>query len=326
LRRRIHHVPDLLSYIQADVDEEPRAGKFILTGSQQLPLNAAISQTLAGRTAILHLLPFSLSERRKTEFASEDLWVDVFRGAYPRVYDQQIEPERWYADYLTTYVERDVHQLRDIGDLRAFREFMRLVAGRTAQEVVLSRFAGDAGVSHPTVRSWLGVLEASFLIVTAPGCHRSVRKQVVKSPKLHVLDTGLLCSLLGIREPGQLRTHPLRGSVFESWVAGEILKAFHNSGKRVDLKHFRESRGLEIDIVVESGLRMHLVECKSGATLQRDFLEPLRRAGALLGEGLPEMKINLALAYGGVTTQRVADAEVFGWSDVGDLAKRIAAD
>lgn len=319
----VQHVPDLLSYLQADVDEDPRPGRFILTGSQQLPLNAAISQTLAGRTAILHLLPFSLEERRKTEFASDDLWVDIFRGSYPRVYDQQIEPERWYADYLTTYVERDVHQLRDIGDLRAFREFMRLSAGRTGQEIVLSNLGGDAGITHPTVKSWLGVLEASFIILTAPGWHRSIRKQVVKSPKLHFLDTGVVCNLLGISEPDQLRTHPLRGPIFESWVAGEILKAFLNRGRRVDLKHFRESRGLEVDIVVEKGLTMHLVECKSGSTIQQAFTEPLKQARTLLRDRLKETDVTLAMVYGGDERYEGSDVGIYGWKRVAELARQI---
>lgn len=321
----IQHVPDLLSYIQADVDEDPRPGKFVLTGSQQLPLQAAITQTLAGRTAILHLLPFSLEERRRTEFAADELWVDIFRGAYPRVYDHQMDPERWYADYITTYVERDVHQLKDIGDLRAFRDFMRLAAGRTAQEIVLSTLAGDVGISHPTVKSWLGLLEASFLVVTAPGWHRNIRKQVVKSPKLHFLDTGMLCNLLGVRDPDQLRTHPLRGSIFESWVAGEILKAFYHAGRRIDLKHFRESRGLEVDIVIETGLKMHLTECKSGATIQRSFLEPLKKARSLMRERFPDMEIDVGLVYGGEESYRLGEIRISGWRDAGILAKAIVA-
>jgi uncharacterized protein len=319
----VQHAPDLLSYLQADVDEDPTPGRFILTGSQQLPLNAAISQTLAGRTAILHLLPFSIGERRKTDFASDDLWEDIFRGSYPRVYDRQIEPERWYGDYLATYVERDVHQLKDIGDLRTFRDFMRLAAGRTAQEVVLSTLAGDVGITHPTVKSWLGVLEACFLILTAPGWHRSIRKQVVKSPKIHFLDTGLVCSLLGISDPDQLRTHPLRGAIFESWVAGEIVKAFFHSGRRVDLKHFRESRGLEFDIVVEKGLVMHLVECKSGATMQPVFTEALKKTRMLFGERLQDVATTLALVYGGEESFMRSEVGVYGWRDVSELAARI---
>lgn len=320
----VQHAPDLLSYIQIEVDEDDRPGRFILTGSQQLPLNAAISQTLAGRTSILHLLPFSLDERRQSDFASDDLWVDIFRGSYPRVYDKEIDPERWYADYLTTYVERDVHQLRDIGDLRSFRDFLRLAAGRSGQEVSLSTLAGDVGVSHPTIKSWLGVLEASFLIITAPGWTRNLRKQIVKSPKLHFLDTGVLCSLLGIREADQLRHHPLRGSIFESWVATEILKAFMHSGRRIDLKHLRVSRGLEVDLVIEDGLRLGLVECKSGATMQRGFLEPLRKARSLIHEAAPETTVDLSLVYGGDEDQLTGDVEACGWRNVGLLAKRIA--
>ena len=321
----VQHVPELLSYIQADVDEDDRPGRFILTGSQQLNLNAAISQTLAGRTAILHLLPLSLEERKLSDLPVDDLWLDVFRGGYPRIYDRNIDPVRWYADYLTTYVERDVQQLRDIGDLRSFREFMRLAAGRSSQEIVMSTLAGDVGVSHPTIKAWLGVLEASFLATTLPGWARSIRKQVVKAPKLHLLDTGVICSLLGIHEPNQLKTHPLRGSIFESWVVSEVLKAFFNAGRAVTLKHFRETRGLEIDLLVERGLRISLIECKSGATTHPSFLQPLREAKALLLGKLPGTEIDSALVYGGTESRDLSDAVVCAWSDVPSLTSSLTA-
>ena len=315
----IQNVPELLSYLQADVDENPEPGRFILTGSQELAANEAISQTLAGRTAILHLLPFSLGERRQTGTWTEDLWLDIFRGAYPRVHDRDLDPARWYADYITTYVERDVRHVKDIGDLRTFRTFVMLAAGRTAQEVNLSSLGNDAGVSHNTARAWLSVLEASYLTISAPAWHRNVRKQIVRAPKLHFLDTGLACSLLGIRDPDQLRTHPLRGALFESWVASEIVKALVHRGRQPDLKHYREARGVEIDILAEQARTLHLLECKSGATIHPSFFEPLLRLAASV-----DQPARPAIVYGGAESHPRRRVAVYGWTDIEEVGKRIA--
>jgi predicted AAA+ superfamily ATPase len=319
----IQNVPELLSYIQADVDEDPSPGRFILTGSQQLAANRAIGQTLAGRTAILHLLPFSLDERRQSEDWREDLWLDVFRGGYPRVYDRHLDPVRWYADYITTYVERDVRQVKEIADLRAFRTFLKLAAGRTAQEINLSSLGGDAGVSHNTARAWLGILEASFITTLVPAWHRNVRKQIIKAPKLHFIDTGVACSLLGIRDPDQLRSHPLRGALFESWVAGEILKALFHRGRQPDLKHYRESRGVEIDIVLQQAGTLHLVECKSGATTHPSFFEPLSAMRDLIGTTSSAPAVTAALVYGGKESHARRTIPIYSWSEIERLCRRI---
>ncbi|MEK6372539.1 MAG: ATP-binding protein [Acidobacteriota bacterium] len=319
----IQNVPELLSYIQADVDEDPSPGRFILTGSQQLAANRAIGQSLAGRTAILHLLPFSLDERRRSKDWREDLWHDVFRGGYPRVYDRHLDPVRWYADYITTYVERDVRQVKDIGDLRAFRTFITLAAGRTAQEINLSSLGGDAGVSHNTARAWLGILEASFITTLVPAWHRNVRKQIIKAPKLHFIDTGVACSLLGIRDPDQLRSHPLRGALFESWVAGEILKALFHRGRQPDLKHYRESRGIEIDFVLQQAGTLHLVECKSGATTHPSFFDPLSAMRDLIGATSSEPAVAAALVYGGKESYARRTIPLYSWSDIERLCRRM---
>lgn len=318
----IQHVPELLSYIQADVDEDPRPGRFVLTGSQNLPASQAVSQTLAGRTAILHLLPFSLEERRQTEGWVNDLWVDVFRGGYPRIHDRGLDPARWYADYVTTYVERDVRQVKEIGDLRAFRTFLMLAAGRTAQEINLSSLGSDVGVSHNTARAWLSVLEASFVAMSIPAWHRNVRKQIVKAPKLHFLDTGLACNVLGIRDPDHLRVHPLRGPLFESWVVSELVKSLvHRGTNRPDIRHYRESRGPEIDIVVEHGGTRHLVECKSGATVHPSFAEPLLE---LIGSEAGDVRLAPAIVYGGQESFPRRRVPLYCWSDVHLLSRRIA--
>lgn len=321
----IQNVPELLSYLQAEVDEDDRSGRFILTGSQQLQASQAISQTLAGRTAILHLLPFSLEERRRSETWQRDLWLDVFRGGYPRIYDRDLAPDRWYADYVTTYVERDVRQVREIGDLRAFRTFLSLAAGRTAQEVNLASLGSDAGVSHNTARAWLSVLEASFLAISVPAWHRNVRKQTVKAPKLHFLDTGLACNILGIRDPDHLRVHPLRGALFESWVASEIVKELvHRGTNRPDVRHYRESRGVEIDIVVERNAVLHLIECKSGATVHPSFTDPLLKL--IESAGGEAMSFAPSIVYGGDETFPRRRVPLYAWSEIGALTGRIAGE
>ncbi len=316
----IQNVPELLTYIQADVDENPAAGRFILTGSQQLAAIAAVSQTLAGRTAILHLLPFSIDERRQSDSWENDLWVDVFRGGYPRIYDRGLDPARWYADSITTYVERDVRQVKEIGELRSFRAFLALSAGRTGQEINLSTLGGDAGVSHNTARSWLSVLEASFLTISASAWHRNIRKQIVKAPKLHFLDSGVACSLLGIRDPDHLRTHPLRGALFESWVASEIAKALVHHGLPPDLQHYRETRGLEIDIIVQPSGVLYAIECKSGATVQGSFFDPLIRLSETT-----RMSVESALVYGGAESYPRRSVPVWSWNDIDRLGRRIVA-
>ncbi len=226
----IQRVPGLLSYLQTEVDERPEPGRFILTGSQHLGLSESIAQSLAGRCGLLTLLPPSLDELTRFPNAPDDLYTLLWQGAYPRIYDRGIPAHQWLADYLATYVQRDVRQIVNVGDLQTFSGFLRLCAGRSAQEVNLSALGADAGVSHNTARAWLSVLETSFVLHRLPAWHANLRKQLVKAPKLHLFDSGLLCYLLGIQEPAQLRLHPLRGAVFESWAVAEVYKAQTNQG------------------------------------------------------------------------------------------------
>lgn len=272
----IQRVPSLASYLQEVVDADPTPGRWILTGSQHLGISEAVSQSLAGRTAVLHLLPPSLAElRRFTPDPVQDVWTTVWTGAYPRIHDRGVPADRWLADYVATYVERDVRQVVRVGDLSAFSTFLRLCAGRTAQELNLSALGSDAGVSHNTARSWLSVLEAGFLVTRLPAWHRNVRKQAVKAPKLHFLDSGLVCHLLGIRHPADLVTHPLRGAIFESWVVSERLRARTHAGRTPSLWHLRETRGIEIDLL-EYGSPRRAIEVKSGATVVSDHATHLR--------------------------------------------------
>ena len=312
----IQRVPELFNYLQSDIDARPDSGRFILTGSQHFGLSQSISQSLAGRCGILVLLPPSLEELRAFPAAPADLFSLLWQGAYPRIYDRNIPARQWLADYTATYVQRDVRQVINIGDLQAFSGFLKLCAGRTAQEINLSKLGSDAGVSHNTVRAWLSVLETSYIIHLLPAWHVNIRKQVVKAPKLHFFDSGLTCYLLGIREPGQLRLHPLRGAIFESWVIAEIYKSCVHSGIQPSLYHYREARGPEIDLVIEQGEELMTVEIKSGATTTKDFFKNLKRFSDRMKGAGKTRPVRSHVVYGGDDSQQRSDAQVLSWRHV----------
>lgn len=287
----VHRVPELLSWLMVEVDEDDRPGRFVLTASQNLLLMERVSQTLAGRTAILRLLPLTFGERHGTPpvdpLALDDRrevpttpevgrWETLFAGFYPRIHQQGLDPTRWLGDYVRTYVERDLRQVLRVMDLDAFGAFLRLTAARTAQELNLSELATDAGITQPTAKAWLGALRVGSLITTLPPHHANFRKRLRRRPKLHFLDTGLACWLLGIRDPATLAAHPLRGAIFESYVVGELVKAFENQGRDAPLFHWRDAGGRELDVIVDLGDRLVPVEVKSGATLAEDALDTLR--------------------------------------------------
>ena len=312
----IQYAPALLNYLQGDIDARPDPGRFVLTGSQHFGLSQSISQTLAGRCGILVLLPPSLDELRAFPTAPTDLFSVLWQGAYPRIYDRNIPAHQWLADYTHTYVQRDVRQVINVGDLQAFSGFMKLCAGRTGQEINLSALGSDAGVSHNTVRAWLSVLETSYLIHRLPAWHPNIRKQVVRAPKLHFFDSGLACYLLGIREPEQLRLHPLRGAIFESWVISEIYKASVHGGISPRLFHYRETRGLEIDLLIEQREGLDAVEIKSGATMTADFFRNLERFPVRLKDANMKLRIQSYIVFGGDDSQQRSRAQVISWRDV----------
>jgi uncharacterized protein len=309
----VQRVPDLFSYIQEEVDRAPEHGRFILTGSEHFGLSQAISQSLAGRIRLLNLLPLSLEELLGGGSTSPDLWEYLWAGGYPRIHDQGLRPDQWLADYTATYVQRDVRQVLAVSNLSAFTAFLRLAAGRTGQEANLTALGGDAGVSHNTARSWLSVLESSFVLFQIPPWLRNVRKRVIKAPKLHFVDSGLACHLLGIHEPGQLRVHPLRGALFESWVASEVLKWRTHRGLPEGLFHLRETRGIELDMVVETARALIPVEVKSGQTVASDFLDGLRSFASRTAEAVPHLSITPRLVYGGERTETRTGATVVPW-------------
>lgn len=318
--------PDLFSYIQVLVDQDDAPGRFLLTGSHNFLLMKSIRQSLAGRAAVLHLLPLSLAElagraplvldqlgRTLPEPASppaHDLMATMFHGGYPRPHDKAIAPQDWLANYVRTYVERDVQEVLRVSDLEVFGRFLGLCAGRNGQLVNLTSLANDCGISHPTARSWLSVLETSFLVKLLRPHHRNFNKRLIKSPKLYFLDTGLLCYLLRIRTPDDLRTHAQRGAIFESLVLSELTKNFLNRGLDPDLSFWRDSSGQEIDFLIDRGRELVPIEAKSATTLAGDALTGLGRWQAMSGQtGGPA-----ALVYGGDECSQRSAAMVYSWA------------
>jgi predicted AAA+ superfamily ATPase len=315
----IQQVPELVNYLQNEVDTEPEPGRFILTGSQHFGLSQAITQSLAGRCGVLALLPPDLEELGAFPNAPDDLYATLWQGAYPRIYDRNIPAHQWLADYIVTYVQRDVRQVINVGDLQTFSGFLKLCAGRSAQEINLSSLGNDAGISHNTVRAWLSILETSYIIYRLPAWHTNIRKQVVKAPKLHFFDSGLVCNLLGIREPEQLRHHPLRGAIFESWVVSELYKGLVHLGEQPSMFHYRESRGPEIDLLIDRGDCLHAIEMKSGATASADFFKNFQYLPERMkNTGLPSV-IRNHVVYGGEDSLQRSHAQLVSWHDVADI-------
>lgn len=312
----VQRTPDLLSYIQGIVDRENIPGRFILTGSQQFHVMEKVSQTLAGRTAIVYLLPLSLNEllgqptpdpyeidilpekKKRPPFSLEDI---LYKGLYPRIHDRGLEPHEWLSAYYRTYVERDVRDVANIGNLDAFQRFVRLCAGRTGQLLNLSSLSSDCGISHTTARHWISILQAGFIIQLLPPHHENFSKRIIKSPKIYFLDTGILCYLLRIREPEDIPVHPMKGAIFENFVFSEIYKAFAHRGELPPLYFWRDRTGHEVDIVIDTGKRLVPVEIKSSETIDSSFFDGLRYYSFL---GVPVSKTGVLVHGGDALYQR----------------------
>ena len=312
----VQRAPDLLSYIQGIVDRENIPGRFILTGSQQFHVMEKVSQTLAGRTAIVYLLPLSLNEllgqptpdpyeidilpekKKRPPFSLEDI---LYKGLYPRIHDRGLDPHEWLSAYYRTYVERDVRDVANIGNLDAFQRFVRLCAGRTGQLLNLSSLASDCGISHTTARHWVSILQAGFIIQLLPPHHENFSKRIIKSPKIYFLDTGILCYLLRIREPEDIPVHPMKGAIFENFVFSEIYKAFAHRGELPPLYFWRDRTGHEVDIVIDTGKRLVPVEIKSAETIDSSFFDGLRYYISL---GVPVTKTGVLVHGGDALYQR----------------------
>jgi len=320
----IQKAPIILSYIQGIVDSNGTPGRFILTGSQQFHLMEKVSQTLAGRTAIVQLLPLSLDELlgrmesdpwkieilpsaiKKPAFSLEKI---LYSGFYPRIHDRGLEPHDWLSAYYRTYVERDVREVANIGSLETFQRFVRLCAGRTGQLLNLSSIAADCGISHTTARHWISILQAGFIIHLLPPHHTNFSKRIIKSPKLYFLDTGLLCYLLRIREPADIADHAMKGAIFETFVLSEFYKSFAHRGEAPPLYFWRDRTGHEVDVVVDTGKKLIPVEVKSTETIDNSLFDGLRYYTTL---GTPASKTGV-LIHGGESLYRRENFTVRPW-------------
>jgi len=326
----IQRTPELFSYIQGIVDQKDIPGRFILSGSQNFLLLQRVSQTLAGRCAVLRLLPFSRSEltgRPMRELAkprqprrsstsnndvdSMDLFKALFAGGYPRIYDKGLHPQTWLGNYYQTYLERDVRDLLNVGDIEGFSRFVRLCAGRSGHLLNVSALAIDAGISHTTAKRWLSILEASCVVYLLRPHHQNFNKRLIKSPKLYFVDSGLLCHLLRVRSAEELISHPARGAIFETWAVSEALKNYHHRGVEPDIWFWRDSAGREVDLLIDEGSTQIPVEIKSGRTVASDFFSNIEYWKSLAGK----KDCNAMLVHGGDESYKRSGVSVLSWSD-----------
>jgi predicted AAA+ superfamily ATPase len=270
----VQRTPEILSYIQTIVDEDPDA-QFILSGSHNLLMLEYISQSLAGRTAILYLLPFSLAELAISNITFDSYLPFLFKGSYPRLYDKGLTPEEFYPNYLETYVQRDVRQVKNIGNLTLFSRFLSICAGHIGQSINYATLGNIAGISSGTVQNWLSILETSFILYRLNPYFRNFNKRITKSSKLYFYDTGLACSLLRINDQNSLDTYYQRGALFENLVINEISKNYFNQGKRPPIYYWRDSKNNEIDLILDLGGRIIPIEIKSGETFHSHFFKTI---------------------------------------------------
>lgn len=307
----VQRCPDLMSWLQGMVDERGRMGDFILTGSAQFEFVSNLTQSLAGRIGRVELLPLSAGELSAAALLPE-LDTLLWQGSYPALYDRELRADDWFANYVNTYIERDVRQLLAVRDLSQFQRFLRMCASRSGQLLNLTALGADCGISAVTVREWLSVLEASYLIVRLQPYHRNFGKRLVKTPKLFFLDTGLMAWLLGIHSADALATHAQRGHLFESFVVSEFIKQRYNSGRPAELYFWRDNVGHEMDLLYETPAGLQAVEIKSGATFASDWLSGPDKWLSFTGnDALPPL-----LVFGGTGAWQRGHCQVVGWREM----------
>lgn len=308
----VQRVPSLFSYIQTHVDETDEPGMYLLAGSHNFLLMESVNQSLAGRTAILKLLPFSHKEMKDGGVLPNTTNEQIYNGSYPRLYDKHLAPFEFYPYYIQTYVERDVRQLKNIGDLSRFIRFIKLCAGRIGQLLNLSSLAVECGVSVPTINSWLSVLEASYICYLLRPDWNNFAKRLVKSPKLYFYDTGLACSLLDIKSPEQLDLHFARGALFENMVINSFIKQAWNEGRDIDLRFWRDNQGNEVDLLVYDGDKPSAFEIKSGETFQTNFFKGLTKWAAITGTDTDHLHV----IYGGTNSLTTTNGQLMTINDI----------
>lgn len=304
--------PLLFSYLQQVLDENKNPGQFILTGSNNFLLQENISQSLAGRIAYLNLLPFSYYELPRR--ASVGLNEIIFKGLYPPLYDQPVTPSAWFANYIRTYIERDVRQVKNITDLNAFEKFLRLCAGRTGQLLNMNSLAVETGVDNKTIGSWIGILESSYILFRLYPHHRNFNKRVMKMPKLYFYDTGLVCALLGITNVQQLDFHPHFGSLFENFIISELIKLRYNRAQNNNFWFWRDNTGHEVDVVAEEAGKLYAMEIKSGKTITNEFF-----SGILFWHKISGARTGVVIYAGDTPRRRSDNIEVIPWRSINSI-------
>lgn len=317
----VQRVPKLMSYLQVISDEKKENGLYILTGSQNFLLMENISQSLAGRVAIFKLLPFSTSELFPAKQKFGDLNIDdvLFKGFYPKLFDQKIDPAGYYSNYVQTYVERDVRLVKNISNLSLFKKFLNLCAARTGQLLNISSLADNCGINHKTAQSWLSILEASFIIYLLRPHHKNYKKRVIKMPKIYFYDSGLLCSLLGLMDKKQLESHHLKGNIFESFVVSEFIKHSYNNGLEPNIYFWRDKTGNEIDLLVETSEKLIPIEIKSSQTITSDYFKGLNYYNNLSRGSYKDLYV----IYGGNLKQQRSGGNVLGWEHLRNSVGKI---
>jgi len=310
----IQRVPDLFSYLQTIVDQSGKEGQFVISGSQSFLLHHKISQSLAGRVAILILLPFSLRELNQAQIKTDQLEQLIFTGFYPRIYDKKIDPLDFYPNYLQTYIERDVRSLKNIQQLDSFTRFLKLCAGRVGKLLNLSALANDCGISVTTAKGWLSILQASYIVYLLQPHFKNFNKRLVKMPKLYFYDTGLVCNLLGIEQPDQLFHHYMRGELFENFVISELLKYQYNRGRQPNIYFWRDSKGIEIDCLIEKSEQLIPIEIKSGMTPNPDYFSNLIKWNKFSDTDVN----NNFVTYAGEQSHELSKGKLVSWKELPD--------
>ncbi|KQC06447.1 MAG: hypothetical protein APR54_01675 [Candidatus Cloacimonas sp. SDB] len=307
-------VPELTSYLQGHIDDVNAPGMYILTGSNQFEYIRSVTQTLAGRTAIIKLLPFCIDEVNSVNNKTPDLYDVIVKGWYPRIYDQKLDHQIFYASYFDTYVQRDVRSISTVQNLSDFQNFVRLCAGRTGQILNYTNLANEVGVDKNTIKRWISILQASYIIELLQPYHKNFKKRIIKSPKLYFLDTGLACSLIGINESDNLQTHPLRGEIFETFVFSELLKSYYNRVLRSNFYFFRDSNNNEIDFLIENGSGFVAIEAKLNSTPRKIHFKNFEYFSQLTDN----IKENI-LIYSGEENLKRYDTRILSFNSISDI-------
>ena len=306
----VQRVPELFSYLQTHVDASGKKGRFILTGSHNYLLQEKVSQSLAGRVAMLRLLPFSMQELADAGKLPADIHKILFKGFYPRLFSSRVQPSDWYPAYIETYMQRDVREIKNIPNLNYFQKFLHLLAGRHGQQLNLTNLATEVGVVHNTISSWISILEASYVIYLLKPHFNNFNKRITKTPKIYFYDSGLVCSLLGIENAEQLHTHHIKGPLFEGLIITELIKARFNAGLSNNCFYWRDKTGNEVDCIIDKAGSLTAIEIKSGKTINGDYFNNLN-----FWKILSSNTNKSYLIYGGTETQKIKNNIVVPWKN-----------